>query len=104
EHAVKLYTGWQGQAYLNYEQSPVSALPRPQFTFHTTAGAAGDAAYAETYQRQPMPKADITYAGGTLALTPAQGPVGTRATLRGTGLRAGTPLRLMWETSAGSRV
>src|SRR5438552_14653353 len=25
EHAVKLYTGWQGQAYLNYQQSPVAA-------------------------------------------------------------------------------
>src|SRR5262249_2455894 len=46
DHIVKLYTGWQGQGYLNYEQSPVAALPRPQFVFHTTAGAAhGEAAY-----------------------------------------------------------
>src|SRR5690349_4347827 len=36
DHVVKLYTGWQGLGYLNYEQSPVAALPRPQFTFRTT--------------------------------------------------------------------
>jgi len=28
DHVVKLYTGWQGLGYLNYEQSPVAALPR----------------------------------------------------------------------------
>src|SRR4029077_450834 len=39
DHIVKMYTGWQGQGYLNYEQSPVAALPRPQFTFRTTPGA-----------------------------------------------------------------
>ena len=39
DHIVKLYTGWQGQGYLNYEQSPVAALPRPEFTFRTTSGA-----------------------------------------------------------------
>ena len=55
DHVVKLYTGWQGQAYLNYEQSPVAALPRPQFTFRTTPGGAGEAAYAERYQTQPIP-------------------------------------------------
>jgi hypothetical protein len=40
DHMVKLYTGWQGQSYLNYEQSPVAALPRPHFTFKTTPGSA----------------------------------------------------------------
>ena len=58
DHIVKLYTGWQGQGYLNYEQSPVAALPRPQFTFRTTPGATRDAAYAEPYQPQPIPKTD----------------------------------------------
>jgi hypothetical protein len=56
DHVVKLYTGWQGQAYLNYEQSPVAALPRPQFTFHTTPGGLGEAVYAERYQAQPIPR------------------------------------------------
>ena len=48
DHIVKLYTGWQGQGYLNYEQSPVAALPRPQFTFRTTPGATRDAALRRT--------------------------------------------------------
>ena len=28
DHIVKLYTGWQGLGYLNYEQSPVAGMPR----------------------------------------------------------------------------
>src|SRR5438034_8323949 len=41
DHIVKLYTGWQGLGYLNYAQSPVAALPRPQFTLRTMCGAVG---------------------------------------------------------------
>ena len=104
DHIAKLYTGWQGQGYLNYEQSPVAGLPRPQFMFRTTPGRAARAAYAEPYQRQPIPKTEVQVAGATLALTPTQGPVGTRAILRGEGFAPGTPLRLVWETSVGSRV
>ena len=103
DHAIKLYTGWQGQAYLNYEQSPVADLPRPQFTFRTTPG--GDATvFAEPYAPQPTPKDEATQAGATLTLEPRQGPVGTRAVLRGTGLEAGTHLKAEWGTAAGSRV
>ena len=29
DHVIKIYTGWQGQSYLNYEQSPVARMPRP---------------------------------------------------------------------------
>ncbi len=104
DHLAKLYTGWQGQGYLNYEQSPVAGLPRPEFAFRTTPGRAAQAAYAEPYQPQPIPKTELQVAGATLALTPTQGPVGTRAILRGTGFEPATPLRLVWETSVGSRV
>jgi hypothetical protein len=105
DHFVKLYTGWQGLGYLNYEQSPVAALPRPEFTFRTTAGSAVDAAaYAEPYQPQPIPKTEATIAGARLTVVPTQGPVGTRAVLEGEGFPAGATLRLVWETSAGSRV
>ena len=34
-----MLTGYQGQGYLNYEQSPVAHLPRPQFTFQHDARA-----------------------------------------------------------------
>jgi hypothetical protein len=104
DHFVKLYTGWQGLGYLNYEQSPVASLPRPQFTFRTTPGATRDAAYAEPYQRQPIPKAENPTAGARLALTPTQGPVATLAVLKGEGFAAGAALQLVWETYAGSRV
>jgi hypothetical protein len=103
DHAVKLYTGWQGQAYLNYEQSPVAALPRPQFTFHTTAGSAGETAYAERYQQQPLPVSDLK-TGATLTVTPTQGRVGTPTKLAGSGFKAGAPLQVVWETYVGSRV
>jgi hypothetical protein len=102
DHVVKLYTGWQGLGYLNYEQSPVASLPRPQFTFRTTPGATREAAYAEPYQRQPIPKTEE--AGTRLTLTPTQGPVGTRAVLKGEGFAGAAPMRLVWETSVGSRV
>jgi hypothetical protein len=104
DHIVKLYTGWQGHGYLNYEQSPVAALPRPQFTFRTLPGAPGPSAYVEPYQRQPIPKSDSSTAGARVMLTPSQGPVGTRVALKGEGLPSGGPLRLIWETAIGSRV
>jgi len=103
DHIVKLYTGWQGLGYLNYEQSPVAALPRPQFTFRTTADVVRSGAYVEPYQRQPMPAAETT-GGARLTIAPTQGAVGTRATLEGEGFAPNTPLRLVWETAVGSRV
>jgi len=89
DHIVKLYTGWQGLGYLNYEQSPVAALPRPQFTFHTTPGVTGDTAYVEPYQPQPIPKIESAAAsasvGPRVTLSPTQGAVGTHAALKGEG-------------------
>jgi hypothetical protein len=103
-HVVKLYTGWQGQSYLNYEQSPVADLPRPQFTFRTTPGGSAQAAYAEPYQKQVIPKSEVQVDGAKLALAPTQGPVGTRAVLRGEGFPAGKSLSIAWESFVGSRV
>jgi hypothetical protein len=106
DHVVKLYTGWQGLGYLNYEQSPVAALPRPQFTFRTTSGGGEeeDAAYAEPYQRQPIPKTEAHKGATEVSLAPTQGPVGTRATLSGAGFAPNSTMRLIWETAVGSRV
>jgi hypothetical protein len=103
EHVVKTYTGWQGQAYLNYEQSPVAALPRPQFTFRTMPGGTSQAVYAEPYQPQPIPTPE-QIGGAQLNVAPAQGPVGTRVVLRGEGFRPDATMRLVWETFVGSRV
>ena len=38
DHPVKIYSGYQAQSYLNYEQAPNAYLPRPEFTFRTSAG------------------------------------------------------------------
>jgi hypothetical protein len=104
-HVVHVLTGYQGQGYLNHEQAPNSYLPRPQFTFHTTPGApALPAAFAEPYQRQPVPAAEIKVANAKLAINPTQGPVGTRARLRGEGFRPNASLDLIWQTYVGSRV
>lgn len=104
DHVIKIYTGWQGQSYLNYEQSPVARLPRPQFTFHTTPGAPPREAYAEPYRPQVVPQTEVKVAGATLVLSPTQGPVGTQAMLRGEGFPRNSSLQLAWQTSAGSRV
>ena len=105
DHPVKVYTGYQGQPYLNYEQSPVAHLPRPQFTFRTTPGRLPmAAAVAEPYQPQPVPPTEVTVANAAVALFPTQGPVGTRARLQGSGLPAGASIDLVWETAIGNRV
>jgi len=112
DHIIKVYTGWQGQSYLNYEQSPVARMPRPQFTFRTTAAtastagkqSAAPAAYEEPYPAQGAKPAEVKLAGATLAVGPTQGPVGTRVMLRGEGFPRNMALKLVWETFEGSRV
>jgi hypothetical protein len=104
-HLVKLLTGYQGQGYLNHEQSPIPHLPRPQFTFQTTPGrTALPAVYAEPYQRQPVSASEIHVANATLSISPTQGPVGTRVMMRGEGFPSGSTLKLAWQTFVGSRV
>jgi hypothetical protein len=103
-HVIKMYTGWQGQSYLNYEQSPVAHLPRPQFAFRTTPGALAREAYAEPYQPQTIPQTEVKIERATLALAPTQGPVGTHTMLRGEGFPRDSLQQLVWQTFGGSRV
>jgi hypothetical protein len=104
DHEIKVYTGWMGQGYLNHEQAPNAHLPRPRFVFRVTPGSAvKSAAYAEPYPEQNVP-APAGNGGAALRISPTQGPVLTRATITGTGLPPDTPLSLVWETQAGSRV
>jgi hypothetical protein len=104
-HVIKVYTGWQGQPYLNHEQSPVAHLPRPEFVFRTTdAPPVAVAAMAEPYQKQEVPPVEVSVANATVSLTPTQGPVATQARLKATGLPAGTSLDLVWQTAVGNRV
>ncbi|HYR42697.1 MAG TPA: hypothetical protein VER98_06725 [Terriglobia bacterium] len=105
DHPVKIYTGYQGQSYLNFQQAPNAYLPRPDFTFHTTpARSANPAIYAEPYQAYPLPETEIHVANAKLGLNPKQGPVGTHATLTGAGFPANGTMDLYWQTYVGSRV
>lgn len=105
EHVVDVLSGFQGLGYLNHEQAPNDYLPRPRFSFQTTAARpASLTPYAEPYPRQPVPATELSVSGLTAAVVPTQGPVGTRATLKGQGFPAGKPLQLAWQTSVGSRV
>jgi hypothetical protein len=105
QHEIKIYTGYMGQGYLNHEQAPNAYLPRPRFVFHVTPGPSVTAGgYAEPYPRQPVPSAETAVAGATLGIGPLQGPVLTRALLKGSGFPANAPVSLMWSTQAGSRV
>jgi hypothetical protein len=103
DHPIKVYTGYMGQGYLNYEQAPNAYLPRPAFNFRVTPGSAvTTSAYAEPYQRVAAHDQEI--AGATMDVSPAQGPVLTHASVEGGGLPANTSLSLVWGTQAGSRV
>ena len=105
DHFVKVYTGWQGQSYLNFEQAPNAYLPRPEFTFRTTPSPSSTPhAYADEYQPYSLPEPEVFVANGKLSLRPIQGPVGTVAMLRGEGFPAGSTLDLFWQTYVGSRV
>jgi hypothetical protein len=105
DHPVKIYTGWQGQAYLNFQQAPNAYLPRPDFTFRVTPGRSSTpAVYADEYQTYPLPAPEIKVANGKLSVSPSQGIVGAQAVLRGDGFPAGATLDLFWQTYVGSRV
>jgi len=104
-HFVKIYSGWQGQSYLNFEQAPNAYLPRPEFTFRTTSGRSStSAAYADEYRPYSLPDPEVHVASGKLSLTPTQGPPESRSILRGEGFPANSTLDLFWQTYVGSRV
>src|SRR5437762_2423563 len=105
DHPVKIYTGWQGQSYLNFQQAPNAYLPRPDFTFRVTTGrSATPAAYEEPYQPYSLPAPETQLPNAKISLTPKQGPGGTHTVLRGEGFPANKTFDLLWQTYVGSRV
>jgi hypothetical protein len=104
EHHIKVYTGYQGQGYLNHEQAPNAHLPRPDFVFRVTPGRAVTASYAEPYPRQPIPATDKMNERASLQISPTQGQVLTPAVLTGKGFPTNAPLTVVWGSQAGNRV
>jgi hypothetical protein len=103
-HQLKVLTGYMGQGYLNHEQAPNAYLPRPSFTFRLTPGRIAPSAYAEPYQKQPVPASEASSEDGVVSVAPAQGPVRSRATLSARGLPANASVAIVWGTQEGSRV
>lgn len=105
DHPVKIYTGWQGQSYLNFQQAPNAYLPRPDFTFRTMPGRSpAPAAYEDTYQPYALPDPEVHIAKATISVKPSQGPVGTSTMLTGEGFSPDKTLDVYWQTYSGSRV
>jgi hypothetical protein len=103
DHPIKVYSGYMGQSYLNYEQAPNAYLERPDFVFHTTPGVVADEAFIEPYQPQPVPATESAI-GATLTLSPTQGAVQTQTQLVGAAFPSGKTLSVVWQTMVGSRV
>src|SRR6059036_1189494 len=106
DHPVKVYSGYQAQSYLNYEQAPNAYLPRPELTFRTVPGRSSQwpAAYSDSYQAYTLPPTEIHVPNAKLSVKPSQGPVGSRTMLIGEGFPANATLDLYWRTFVGSRV
>ena len=104
DHPIKVYTGWAGQTYLNFEQSSTGYLPRPDFVFRTTPGPAPKSAFAEPYVPQQVPAPEVVTPGAKLELSSKQGPVGSAVQLKGSGFAPNKPVSLVWETWVGNRI
>jgi hypothetical protein len=103
-HYLKLWSGWQGQAYVNHQQAPTWYLPRPEWTFVTTDEAPALLSYVEPYpdQRQFALTALRGESGASVA--PAQGPILTEASIAARGLPPDSDVTLVWERQLGNRV
>ena len=106
--SVKVYTGLSGSGLFEPRAVARSRICRgPQFTFRDDAGPRPPSlgAYAEPYQRQPVPKTEVHVANAKLSLDSDAGPGRPRArSLRASGFARGASLQLVWQTSVGSRV
>src|SRR2546427_1534365 len=95
-HEIKVYTGYMGQSYLNHEQAPNAYLPRPRFVFRVTPGTVPAGGQAEPYREQKVPAPEVGVTGARLSIAPVQGPVQTRAALKGSGFPANAAVSLVW--------
>jgi hypothetical protein len=103
-HYLKLWSGWQGQPYLNHQQAPTWYLPRPEWTFTTTDAPPDLESYVEAYpdQRQFALTALRGQSGASVA--PAQGPILTAAMLTARDLPPVSDVTVVWERMLGNRV
>ena len=103
-HYLKLWSGWQGQAYINHQQAPTWYLPRPEWTFVTTEEAPSLLSYVEPYPDQRQFALTALRGESGASVTPAQGPILTEASLAARGLPPDSDVTVVWERQLGNRV
>ncbi|HLH22889.1 MAG TPA: hypothetical protein VK066_10220 [Chloroflexota bacterium] len=103
-HYLKLWSGWQGQAYINHQQAPTWYLPRPEWTFVTTDDQPELASYVEPYPDQRQFALTALHGESGASVTPAQGPILTEATVTARGLPPDSDVSIVWERQLGNRV
>lgn len=99
KHFINIDHGHMSEIYLNPEQSPQPDRPRFKFAFTVTDGAAVLPPAAET--QRVVPDNVKPPEKGNFWFEPSSGVVGSKATLRATGLKPNAELSLVWHTSAG---
>jgi hypothetical protein len=103
-HYLKVWSGWQGQAYLNHQQAPTWYLPRPEWTFVTTDEPVTLASYVEPYPNQRQFALTALRGESGASVVPAQGPILTEATLTARGLPPESDVTVVWERQLGNRI
>ena len=104
DHEIKVYTGYMGQSLFESRAGAKRVPAEAPVRVSRDPGPVAAGGYVEPYQAQKVPAAEISVAGAGLSITPVQGPVQTRAVLKGSGFPANTSVSLIWGTQAGSRV
>jgi hypothetical protein len=95
-HVISIINSPVEGPYLNQQQSPYPWFGQFDWTVHVTS------AVPKTLS-SPVPVVAETR-GRHLTVTPGSGYVGSKITLRGSGLPAQTTLTVVWKTEAGNRV
>ena len=106
DHFLKIYTGWQGQSLSQFPAGAERVPAASRFQVSHDAGSIPDALpHTRTNTSRMLCRtAEVHVANGKLSVSPTQGPVGTKAMLRGEGFPANSTLDLFWQTYIGSRV
>lgn len=102
EHAIELRSGSPGRTSMVGDPPSSPTVSHRRFAFRTTPGEV-DRTTEEGYRPQWLERTLANVVGAMVTLEPSQGPVGTRAVLRGEGFAPHQPFSLNWESPAASR-
>lgn len=96
EHVLELQPDTPGTTAMAGEPPLPTASSRRRLAFRTTPGDVSRSS-PEGYRPLFKERSEVNVVGGMVTLEPSQGPVGTRAVLRGEGFAPHQPFSLTWE-------